>query len=175
MYVKFLGAGICFILSLFNVLGAVRQVPVKTTLGNSSRPTVARMKPPGNNLHWLSGGVFFAASISLIAWAIREYNSNIDQGISVVTGHSNDDLGIDSNKASIKSVSPPIPETETQGGQQLDENAIVNSKEIQSRQLEDVKPEFKNLVQFRRPTADGRIPITPEQFKDALEDDIWSD
>lgn len=79
MYVKFIGAGICFLLSLFNVLGAVRQIPVKTTLGNSSRPTVAQMKPPGTSLHWLSGGVFFAASIGLIAWAIWEYNSNIDR------------------------------------------------------------------------------------------------
>jgi hypothetical protein len=61
------------------LLGAVRQIPVKTTLGNSSRPTVAQMKPPGTSLHWLSGGVFFAASIGLIAWAIWEYNSNIDR------------------------------------------------------------------------------------------------
>ena len=156
MYVKFIGAGICFLLSLFNVLGAVRQIPVKTTLGNSSRPTVAQMKPPGTSLHWLSGGVFFAASISLIAWAIWEYNSSID-------------LGIDSNDAPITPVVPPMLETDIQMSQFLDESAI------QSQQLEDVKPEFKNLVPFRRPTADGSVPITPEQFKNALEDDIWSD
>ena len=156
MYIKFIGAGICFLLSLFNVLGAVRQIPVKTTLGNSSRPTVAQMKPPGTKLHWLSGGVFFAASISLIAWAIWEYNSNID-------------LGIDSSEASIAPVTPPIPDTDIQMPQFLDEGAI------QSQQLEDVKPEYQNLVPFRRPTADGNVPITPEQFKNALEDDIWSD
>lgn len=153
MYVKFIGAGICFVLSLFNVLGAVRQIPVKTTLGNSSRPTVAQMKPPGTSLHWLSGGVFFAASIGLIAWAIWEYNSNID-------------LGIDSTDAPVV---PPMPDTDTQMSQFLDEGAI------QSQQLEGIKPEFKNLVPFRRPTADGSVPITPEQFKNALEDDIWSD
>lgn len=156
MYVKFIGAGICFLLSLFNVLGAVRQIPVKTTLGNSSRPTVAQMKPPGTKLHWLSGGVFFAASIGLIAWAIWEYNSDID-------------LGIDSNEASIAPVTPPIPETDIQMSQKLNEDAM------QSQQFEGVKPEFQNLVPFRRPTADGSVPISPEQFKNALEDDIWSD
>jgi hypothetical protein len=155
VYVKFIGAGICFLLSLFNVLGAVRQIPVKTTLGNSSRPTVAQIKPPGTSLHWLSGGVFFAASIGLIAWAILEYNSNID-------------LGIDSTEAPAPVV-PPMPNTDIQMSQFLDEGAI------QSQQLEDVKPEFKNLVPFRRPTSDGSVPITPEQFKNALEDDIWSD
>ena len=152
MYVKFIGAGICFLLSLFNVLGAVRQIPVKTTLGNSSRPTVAQMKPPGTKLHWLSGGVFFAASIGLIAWAIWEYNSNID-------------LGIDSNEASIAPVVPPMSEAEIQTEQKLDEGLIRNMEQS----------EFKNLVPFRRPTADGSVPITPEQFKNALEDDIWSD
>ncbi len=155
MYVKFIGAGICFLLSLFNVLGAVRQIPVKTTNGNSSRPTVAQIKPPGTSLHWLSGGVFFAASIGLIAWAILEYNSNID-------------LGIDSTEAPAPVV-PPMPNTDIQMSQFLDEGAI------QSQQFEGVKPEFKNLVPFRRPTADGSVPITPEQFKNALEDDIWSD
>jgi hypothetical protein len=155
VYVKFIGAGICFLLSLFNVLGAVRQIPVKTTNGNSSRPTVAQIKPPGTSLHWLSGGVFFAASIGLIAWAILEYNSNID-------------LGIDSTEAPAPVV-PPMPNTDIQMSQFLDEGAI------QSQQLEDVKPEFKNLVPFRRPTSDGSVPITPEQFKNALEDDIWSD
>ena len=97
VYVKFIGAGICFVLSLFNVLGAMQRVPVKTTVGDSSRPAVAMMKSPGTNLHWLSGGVFFAASIGLIAWAIWEYNSNID-------------LGIDSTEAPIAPVIPPIPE-----------------------------------------------------------------
>ena len=152
MYVKFIGASICFLLSLFNVLGAVRQIPVKTTLGNSSRPTVAQMKPPGTKLHWLSGGVFFAASIGLIAWAIWEYNSNID-------------LGIDSNEASIAPVVPPMSEAEIQTEQKLDEGLIHNMEQS----------EFKNLVPFRRPTADGSVPITPEQFKNSLEDDIWSD
>ena len=152
MYVKFIGAGICFLLSLFNVLGAVRQIPVKTTLGNSSRPTVAQMKPPGTKLHWLSGGVFFAASISLIAWAIWEYNSNID-------------LGISPTDAPIAPVTPPMPETEIQTEHKLNEGAIHDIEQ----------PEFKNLVPFRRPTADGSVPITPEQFKNALEDDIWSD
>ena len=149
MYVKFIGAGICFLLSLFNVLGAVRQIPVKTTLGNSSRPTVAQMKPPGTSLHWLSGGVFFAASIGLIAWAIWEYNSNID-------------LGIDSADAPVV---PPMPETDIQMSQKLKEGAIHDMEQS----------EFKNLVPFRRPTSYGSVPITPEQFKNALEDDIWSD
>ncbi len=159
MYVKFIGAGICFLLSLFNVLGAVRQIPVKTTLGNSSRPTVAQMKPPGTSLHWLSGGVFFAASIGLIAWAIWEYNSNID-------------LGIDSNDAPT-AVVPPMPETDSQ---KLNSDVAIGDMEaIQSQQYEGLKPEFQNLVPFRRPTADGSVPITPEQFKNALEDDVWSD
>ena len=157
MYVKFIGAGICFLLSLFNVLGAVRQIPVKTTLGNSSRPTVAQMKPPGTSLHWLSGGVFFAASISLIAWAIWEYNSNID-------------LGIDSTDAPVV---PPMPKTDSQ---KLNGDVAIGDMEaIQSQKYEGLKPEFQNLVPFRRPTSDGSVPITPEQFKNALEDDIWSD
>jgi hypothetical protein len=160
VYVKFIGAGICFLLSLFNVLGAVRQIPVKTTLGNSSRPTVAQMKPPGTSLHWLSGGVFFAASISLIAWAIWEYNSNID-------------FGIDSNDVSIAPLTPPMLETDSQ---KLNGDVAIGDMEaIQSQQYEGLKPEFQNLVPFRRPTADGSVPITPEQFKNALEDDIWSD
>ena len=160
MYIKFIGAGICFLLSLFNVLGAVRQIPVKTTLGNSSRPTVAQMKPPGTSLHWLSGGVFFAASISLIAWAIWEYNSNID-------------LGVDSTEAGAPVV-PPMLETDSQ---KLNGDVAIGDMEpIQSQQYEGVKPEFQNLVQFRRRTADGSVPITPEQFKNALEEeDYWTD
>ncbi|MGF1672152.1 MAG: hypothetical protein ACFCUV_00510 [Rivularia sp. (in: cyanobacteria)] len=160
MYVKFVGAGICFVLSLFNVLGAMQRVPIKTSVGDSSRPAVAMMKSPGANLNWLSGGVFFAASISLIAWAIWEYNSNID-------------LGIDSTEVPITPLTPSMPETDSK---KLNCDVAIGGMEpIQSQQYEGVKPEFQNLVPFRRPTADGSVPITPEQFKNALEDDVWSD
>jgi hypothetical protein len=161
VYVKFIGAGICFVLSLFNVLGAMQRVPIKTSVGDSSRPAVAMMKSPGANLNWLSGGVFFAASIGLIGWAIWEYNSNID-------------LGIDSTEAPITPLTPSIPEIDSQ--KLNDDVAIPDMEPIQSQQYESVKPEFQNLVQFRRRTADGSVPITPEQFKNALEEeDYWTD
>lgn len=152
MYIKLLGAGICFVLSLFNILGAMQSIPVKTTVGDSSRPAVAMMKPPGANLHWLSGGVFFAASIGLIAWAIWDYNSNVD-------------VAIDSEVPAAP-VIPPMPEANTQIPQHLN---------IETTQLQGgIKP-VQNIIPFRR-TADGSVPITPEQFKNALDDeDVWSD
>lgn len=152
MYIKLLGAGICFVLSLFNILGAMQGVPVKTTVGDSSRPAVAMMKSPGSNLHWLSGGVFFLASISLIAWAIWDYNSNVD-------------VDIDATDAPT---APPIPTPEITSPQYLD---------IGNNQLYEgvAKPLNQNIIPFRR-TADGSVPITPEQFENVLEDeDFWSD
>lgn len=157
MYIKLLGAGICFVLSLFNILGAMQKVPVKTTVGDSSRPAVAMLKPPGANLNLLSGGVFFVASIGLIAWAIWEYNSNVDVAI-------NSDI----TDVSPEPIIPPIPETNTQMSQHLN---------IEPMQLQGgVKPLNRNIIPFHRPTADGSVPITPEQFKKALDDeDVWSD
>lgn len=155
MYIKLLGAGICFVLSLFNILGAMQKVPVKTTVGDSSRPAVAMLKPPGANLNFLSGGVFFVASISLIAWAIWEYNYNVD-------------IAADSDNASPEPIIPPIPETNTQMSQHLN----IDSTQLQG----GVKPLNRNIIPFHRPTADGSVPITPEQFKKALDDeDVWSD
>ena len=153
MYIKLLGAGICFVLSLFNVLGAMQRVPVKTTIGNSSRPAVAMMKSPGTNLHWLSGGVFFTASIGLIAWAIWEYNSNVDVGIE-----------------SIDIPAPPVnPETNTDA--QMPGYLNIEPTQIPG----GVKPLNENIIPFRR-TADGSVPITPEQFENVLDDeDVWLD
>lgn len=73
-----------------------------------------------------------------------------------------------------------MPDTDTQMSQKLNQGtngdmAIRGFEPIQSQQFEGIKPEFQNLVPFRRPTADGSVPITPEQFKNALEDDVWSD
>lgn len=150
MYIKLLGAGICFVLSLFNILGAMQRVPVKTTVSDSSRPTVAMMEPPGTNLNWLSGGVFFATSIGLIAWAIWEYNLNLD-------------IEIDSAEVSITPVAPvtpPIPAIQTPPN--------IETTRLQGDTL------HKNIIPFRR-TADGSVPISQEQFENALEDDLWSD
>lgn len=150
MYIKLLGAGICFVLSLFNILGAMQRVPIKTTIGDSSRPAVAMMKAPGSNLHWLSGGIFFTASIGLIAWAIWEYNCFVDVGID-----------------SIDIPAPPAnPETNTDA-------QMPQYLNIQPTQLQGGEPLNQNIIPFRR-TADGSVPITPEQFKKALDDeDVW--
>ena len=147
MYVKFIGAGICFVLSLFNVLGAMQWVPIKTSVGDSSRPAVAMMKPPGANLNWLSGGVFFAASIGLIAWAIWEHNSNLD-------------TEIDSTQSTAP-LTPPVP-------------VIQMPRQDETTQLQgDIL--HKNIIPFRR-TADGSVPISQEQFENALDDeDYWLD
>ncbi|MGB3640718.1 MAG: hypothetical protein WBA39_24550 [Rivularia sp. (in: cyanobacteria)] len=119
---------------------------MKTTIGDSSRPAVAMMKSPGTNLHWLSGGVFFAASISLIAWAIWDYNSSVD-------------VGIDSSDVPVAPVIPPMPTPEITTPQYLN---------IETNQLQgDVKPLNQNIIPFRR-TADGSVPITPEQFESAV-------
>ncbi|MEO1372932.1 MAG: hypothetical protein AAFW70_01125 [Cyanobacteria bacterium J06635_10] len=152
MYIKLLGAGICFVLSLFNILGAMQRVPIKTTIGDSSRPAVAMMKAPGSNLHWLSGGVFFTASIGLIAWAIWEYNSKVDVGID-----------------SIDVSAPPVnPETNTDA--QMSQHFNIEPTQLQG----GVVP-VQNIIPFPR-AADGSVPITPEQFKKALDDeDVWSD
>lgn len=158
MYVKLLGAGICFILSLFNVLGAMQRVPVKTSVGDSSRPAVAMMKSPGANLNWLSGGVFFAASIGLIGWAIWEYNSNID-------------LGIDGSSVNIAPITPPVAPPNIQTSQHPGE---MESNNVETQLQGGIKPLNKNIIPFRR-TADG-VPITAEQFKNVLEEeDYWSD
>jgi hypothetical protein len=160
VYVKFIGAGICFVLSLFNVLGAMQRVPIKTSVGDSSRPAVAMIKSPGANLNWLSGGVFFAASISLIGWAIWEYNSNIDQGI-------------DGDSVNIPPVTPPIPSPNIHIPQYPGE---MEGDRIEITRLQGgIKPSNKNIIPFRR-TADGSVPISQEQFENALEDeDYWLD
>ncbi|NJO65795.1 MAG: hypothetical protein HC836_49320 [Richelia sp. RM2_1_2] len=147
MYIKLLGAGICFVLSLFNVLGAMQRVPVKTTVSDSSRPTVAMMEHPGTNLNWLSGGVFFTASIGLIAWAIWEHNSNLDT-----------ETEVDSTQLTAP-VTPPVP-------------AIQMPHQDETTQLQGDL--HKNIIPFRR-TADGSVPISQEQFENVLEDDLWSD
>lgn len=153
MYIKLLGAGICFVLSLFNILGAMQQIPVKTTVGDSSRPVVAMMKPPGANLNWLSGGVFFVASISLIAWAICEYNCFVDAD----------------SDSEIEDVAPIIPSIPTPQ-QQVPQNLNIEPTQLQG----GVEP-VQNIIPFPR-AADGSMPITPEQFKNALDDeDVWSD
>ena len=126
----------------------MQRVPVKTTLGDSSRPQVAMMKSPGTNLHWLSGCVFFVASIGLIAWAISEYNANIDIREDV----------------EIPPVTPSMPSQMLQ---------YPNSQPDESNQLQTGGINSDNLVPFRRPTADGTLPL--EQFKDVLQDDLWSD
>ncbi|WP_414620832.1 hypothetical protein [Calothrix sp. CCY 0018] len=154
MYIKLLGAGICFVLSLFNILGAMQQIPVKTTVGDSSRPAVAMMKPPGANLNLLSGGVFFAASIGLIAWAIWEYNSNV---------------AIDTSDVPVAPVIPPMPDTDIQTPQYLNIETTQLQGGIKS------KPLNQNIIPFRR-TADGSVPISQDEFKKVLEEeDFWSD
>ena len=161
MYVKLLGAGICFVLSLFNVLGAMQRVPVKTSVGDSSRPAVAMMKSPGANLNWLSGGVFFAASIGLIAWAIWEYNFNVDLDVDLPSVNN-------SIPNSIPSVAPPNIQMPQYPGE-------MESNNIETQLQGGVKPLNQNIIPFRR-TADGSVPITPEQFKSALEEeDYWND
>ncbi|MGB3649909.1 MAG: hypothetical protein WBA41_01675 [Rivularia sp. (in: cyanobacteria)] len=161
MYVKLLGAGICFALSLFNVLGAMQRVPIKTSVGDSSRPAVAMMKPPGANLNWLSGGVFFAASISLIAWAIWDYNSNVDLDVDLPNANN-----------SIPNPIPPVASPDIQMPQYPGE---MESNNIETQLQGGVKPLNQNIIPFRR-TADGSVPITPKQFKSALEEeDYWND
>lgn len=81
MYGKFAAALICLLLCSFNVIAAVKRIPVRTTLESSSRTTVEMMASPNSGVHWFSAVVFLAGFACFLSWGINDYNQLADDDL----------------------------------------------------------------------------------------------
>ena len=154
MYFKFLGAIACLILSCSNVIAAVQKTPIRTVIGESTRPQTQLIDNPGANVHLLSAGVFLAGLAVFVALGIKDYNNNLQ----------NSEDSSDYSEAEEEVDAPVSPES-----------VLAPEEDIVPKPVVQKRVPNTNIVPFRaRVTADGQL--SSEDFaQKMLEEDYWEE
>lgn len=147
MLSKFAAAFICLLLCSINVIAAVKRMPVRTTLENSSRTTVLMMPSPNSGVHWFSAVVFLAGFACFLGCGINDYNQLAEDDLPQPQPQQENQVPV--SQGQNISVSPPPV------------RPVLNSP---------------NVVQFRTRVVSQPAEMSPQEFYERMQqEDIWDE